>query len=294
MRILNVCIVGLMLSTSAVANPVYLSPIEESVEDARLRFVLKFGGEQAQELSQATFEQQIQQHIKEIFAKKKSLTQPEFVTRHNAKSSVELAKFREMQIKQTQVRFKSIDANKDERIDLHEFQAVGLKSFARYDSNKDGYMDSKDSKETIEAEAQQKDNASLKYRLKPLLAMPTTHNAQGFMALYTENGQKRVSLADYLKMREQQFSRTDSNQDGLIDSMEYETEFLQRADEMMEKTKQKLSDFTAQRFKAIDTDHNGKISPQDVVLFSKHYFAFWDTDNNGMVTLTETLPKIAQ
>lgn len=280
-----------LISTAAMSNPVYLSTVDEPLDDARLRFILKFAGENAQEISQKTFDQSIQQHIKHIFGTQKSLSQDAFITRHQVKDQQKLSAFRDTQIKQTHVRFNSIDQNKDQAIDLHEFQSVGLKSFARYDSNKDGYMDADDSKTTVEEDAQQKDNASLKNRLKPLVAMPTTHNAQGFLALYTENNSKRVSLGDYLKMREQQYQRSDFNQDGKISAEEYEKEFLQRVDEMLQTTTQKQIAFLQQRFKAIDDNHDGKISPKDVVNFSKRYFAFWDTDGNGIVTQTEAVPK---
>lgn len=280
------------VSAGVMANPLYLSVVDEPLADARLRFVQKFGGENAQQVSKEEFDKNVQQHIQVIFAKKKSLTQAEFVQRHQADVEKQLAKFREAQAKQTEVRFNSIDANKNQAIDLHEFQTIGLKSFSRYDTNLNGYVDTQDDKNAIEQEAQQKGDQTLKTRLKPVFAMPTTHNAKGFLTLYASQNQTKLSLADYLKNREQQYQRTDKNQDGTLSLDEYKAEFFERVEQMISHVQAKQVKLVEQRFQAMDNNQDGKVSPQDVINFSKDYFSFWDTDANGIVTLTEKLPEL--
>lgn len=290
MKKLNIFLFGCVVSGLAVANPVYLSPIDESSEQARLRFIMKFADKEAEQLSKSVFDRQIQQQITTTFGRKQQLNEKEFLESHNAQILKEVEKFYSAQVKQTKVRFDAIDQDKNGEINLHEFQTVGLSSFQRYDSNKDGWLSIEDDQHKVEENAQQKDNEQVRPKVKPLLSMPTTHNATGFLTLYNPSAKAKISLADYLKTREEQYQRTDLDQNGVLSHTEYETEFFKRVDDMVNKSLDVQQAFLQKRFKAIDSNGDGKVSRQDVKKFSQALFAYWDTNQDGKVDLQEQLP----
>ncbi len=273
-----------LFASVAHANPAYLSGIDESQDAARYRFITTFAGDKATQVDKKTFERSMQQHIKDTFGKNKSLNEAQFILAQQIKNDAEFAQSRAGQIRQTTVRFQSIDSNKDGFIDLHEFQAIGLKSFERYDTNKDGFISAADDQTKIEGDAQEKEGVTLTPRLKGLLTMPTTHDAKGFLALYAE-GREKISLADYLKTREEQYQRTDTNKDGKIDNKEYEAEFLSRVDAEIAKAKAAQTQFLKARFAQIDSNKDGKITPAEMQQFAQAYFSYWDSKNEGVVRL---------
>lgn len=279
-----------LLATFANANPAYLSGVDESQSDIRSRFIQNHADEKATQLDKKTFDASVQKQIQAIFGKKTTLTEAEFLKISSQQIDADFNKAREGQIRQTTVRFQSIDSNKDGFINLHEFQNIGLKSFERYDNNKDGVISLEDDQKAVETEAQEKEGEALTPRLRSILAMPTTHNAQGFLALYAE-GKDKLTLADYLKTREQQYQRSDTNNDGKVDAKEYEAEFLTRVDVELAKAKAAHNHVAKARFNLIDQNADGKINVNDFLKFSQNHFAYWDTNKDGKVTLQEDLPQ---
>lgn len=71
----------------------------------------------------------------------------EYVAEYTARLDADLAATRKSQINQAWVRFEVLDTDKDDILTREEFRATGKRMFDRLDTNKDGVVDSKDTKE---------------------------------------------------------------------------------------------------------------------------------------------------
>lgn len=72
----------------------------------------------------------------------------EYVAEYTARLDADLAATRKGQINQAWVRFGVLDGDKDGILTREEFQATGKRMFDRLDTNKDGIVDSGDTKES--------------------------------------------------------------------------------------------------------------------------------------------------
>ena len=70
------------------------------------------------------------------------VNESEYVFEYQNRLDNQLNKDRKGQVQQTLVRFNALDKNDNEQMEWQEYEASGLRSFARYDVNKDGNIDS--------------------------------------------------------------------------------------------------------------------------------------------------------
>lgn len=224
----------------------------------------------------------------------------EYVFEYKNKMDNQLTKDRQGSVKQTIVRFNALDKNKNNRIDLEEYQASGNRTFTYFDNNKDNVIDDKDSKirkkkkekakQLSQAEQQQEQIKNLPYA-KRILRMPTTHDFKGLLIKYDANDDNIVTPQEIAAVREATWDLADENKDGWLSEQEYLYEFEDRLDAQMNKTRKRAVKQTYVRFGILDKDKNGKMTFEEYQLSGHRGFNRFDTDNNDIVTLAEPLPK---
>ncbi len=208
-----------------------------------------------------------------------------------------LALDRAGQLKQTEVRFASVDNNKDGRMTLAEYQASGQRAFDVIDQNKDGVLSKADAAPQPrrgQAGSNQRTTSkqqAAEIRRRPALVMPTTHSADGMLAMYDQNADGVVSPAEYQQRRAAVFQHTDSDQNGELSPAEYINEFTDRVDQQISKTRDAQLKQALVRFKALDKDENGVLSAPEYHQSGQRMFSRWDTDQNRLVSRTEALPE---
>lgn len=204
------------------------------------------------------------------------------------------------QLKQTEVRFASVDTDQNGRMTLAEYQASGQRAFDFIDQNKDGVISKADPapqprRSQAGSNRQTTGNQqTAEIRRRPALVMPTTHSADGMLAMYDQNADGVVSPAEYQQRRAAVFQHTDSDQNGELSPAEYMNEFTDRLDQQIAKTRDAQLKQALVRFKALDKDGNGVLSAPEYHQSGQRMFARWDTNHNRQVELAEALPAAQQ
>jgi len=227
----------------------------------------------------------------------------EYVFEYKNKLDNQLTIDRQGSVKQTIIRFNALDKNKNNRIDLEEYQASGDRTFTYFDSNKDNVIDDKDSKirkkkkekekQLSQAEKQQEQIKNLPYA-KRILRMPTTHDFKGLLIKYDANDDKVITPQEIASVREATWALADENKDGWLSEQEYLYEFEDRLDAQMNKTRKRAVKQTYVRFGILDKDKNGQMTFEEYQTSGHRSFNRFDTDNNDIITLAEPLPKKRQ
>jgi len=223
----------------------------------------------------------------------------EYVFEYKNKLDEQLAKDRQGSVKQTISRFHALDKNKNNRIDLEEYQTSATRTFEYFDTNKDKVIDAQDSKlrkkkenkkVLSQAEKQEKQIKNLPYA-KRILRMPTTHDFKGMLIKYDANDDNIITSEEIENVRKITWDLADENKDGWLSEQEYLYEFEDRLDAQMNKTRKRAVKQTYVRFRILDKDKNEKMTLDEYQLSGHRSFNRFDTDNNNIVTLAEPLPK---
>ncbi|WP_166670386.1 EF-hand domain-containing protein [Rheinheimera aquimaris] len=156
----------------------------------------------------------------------------------------QLAAERAGHLRQTHVRFNALDKDEDGYISRDEFNRSGDRAFNHMDTNKDGMISKADPKPAPRGEdtrseqtrLQQQQASQQQPRAERLLKMPTTHSADGMLAMYDSNNDGVVSRDEYQQGRDAQFAAVDSDSDGLLSYDEYISEFAGRLDSQIART----------------------------------------------------------
>lgn len=160
-------------------------------------------------------------------------------------------------LRQTHVRFMSLDDDEDGYISLEEFNRSGNRAFELMDTNKDGVLSKDDpaperrrrgedtrseeqkAADAVSAGARSRDEIGQnrpQNRPESLLKMPTTHSFAGLLDMYDQNKDGVVSREEYDTARKQQFERIDKNGDGRLSYDEYVAEYAERLDKRIAET----------------------------------------------------------
>ena len=206
--------------------------------------------------------------------------------------------------KQTKTRFKALDKDKDERIDWEEYQASGNRSFERFDTNDDNLIDAdepqpesywkkkknKDGKEMTKEEKAKRKKMWAKFKRRAI-RMPTTHNKAGMMNKYDRDGDGVITYEEFNEKRRADFDLTDENGDGWLSNEEYLVEFLNRVDDVIEKTRKKQLKQAGVRFGALDKNEDAKMTFEEYQLSGMKMFERNDTNKDGLVSQADPKPE---
>ena len=219
------------------------------------------------------------------------LDESEYVYEWEGKMEARLAEDRKASVKQTHIRFHAVDKNDDDRITLNEVEAVGERSFAHMDADKDGVVAKGDPEPAPRRASQSDADSAPTLEQRPMLRMPTSHNIEGFVTLYDQNGDDVVTKDEFNAVREAQFQRTDENSDGSLTEQEYVLEFEDRLDAQIKKTYDGQIKQTYVRFGVLDTDENKKMTFAEYMVSGFAAFNRYDTNGDGFLTLADPAPK---
>lgn len=206
----------------------------------------------------------------------------EYVQEFDDRMRQQLEQGRGAQVEQARRRFAALDADRDGRVDRAEFDASGervwsegLKALASRDASATGGEE-----RTAEAAARFD-------RAGDRLALPSSHTAEGFLALYDGDGDGKVDRAEFDRARQAQFQRTDGDADGALSLDEYLAEFEDRLDRHIATLASGSDRQTRVRFAALDTDKDGRMTFEEYQASGRRLFEAADRNRDGVVDGTD-------
>lgn len=218
---------------------------------------------QNKEQNSQTLIRQYSQDYAELFKTHKKVNQEQFVAFEQQQLDALMKQRREMSLKQAYVRYGILDADKNQKLTLKEFQDIGLKNFSDYDKNGDGIV----SQEDVKLAAGKGMGTHDGFRMRLPISMPMANSPEELIQQYGQ-GKAYVTLGDFLSGRDKQFFETDSNQDLTVSEKEYVDEFMGRYDKNTATGKEKMQEVFARKFQAI-SGGKSTIQAKDVEKFAK-------------------------
>ncbi|MEB3767851.1 hypothetical protein [Acinetobacter sp. MD2] len=218
----------------------------------------------------STFSQSFAEDYNDLFKNQKSVNREQYLQFEQERLASVMQQRRDMSVKQAHVRFGVLNSNKDDKITLKEYQAVGLKTFDHFDKNQDGLVNAADA-QLDKTPTGTHDGL----KIKSPLSMPMPSTVNDFIQMYAVNNNSYVTLGDYLSHRDQQFFATDTNKDGVLSEQEYVTEFTQRYDEHSAKAKSEYDVIFTQQFQSI-AGKKDRITQKDLQNYAKKLYKSLD------------------
>lgn len=189
----------------------------------------------------------------------------------------EMEQGRGEQVEQTRRRFAALDTDKDGHVSRAEFDASGERVWS-------------EGQKALAAKTGAKDGGgktaqgAARFDRRPnRLALPSSHTAEGFLALYDGNGDGKVERAEFDQARATQFARTDANGDVRLTQDEYLAEYEDRLDRHIATQTGGSDTQTRVRFGALDTDEDGKMTFTEYQVSGKRTFDAADRNHDGVV-----------
>lgn len=220
-----------------------------------------------------------------------TVEESEYVAEFDARVAAEIERERAAQVEQTKARFAALDTDRNGQISRAEFDAAGEKTWqggqmALASQGKEGKA-APEREAKAAAGAQRFDNQP-----RSRLGMPTSHTAAGFLELYDENGDGKVDRAEYQRVRDAQFVRTDSNGNGQLSLDEYLAEFETRVDRRIDAMDRGGDRQVHVRFGVLDADKDGHMTFAEYQVSGKRLFETADRNKDGVVDAVDaTLPS---
>src|SRR5688572_7124634 len=125
--------------------------------------------------------------------------------------------------------------------------------------------------------------------LLPALGLAASHDLATFVAEYDLDKDGKVSKEEFLEARQQRFAATDSDRDHGVSQQEYLEEYrvrLMATRPDPEKAQRQLKQ-TDVRFKALDSNKDGRISFAEYSYSGWRMYAEHDYDRDGAVSLAD-------
>ena len=230
------------------------------------------------------------------------VNQEEYVFEYQNKLDIQLKKDRKGQVRQTNLRFNALDKNKNAMMEWQEYEASGLRSFTRYDVNKDGNIDAQDPEPANNLGSG--DNANmLKQQLekrrdqqlasaKKSTSMLSTHTRKGMFSMYDSNQDGTISKVEYQQRLRADFDLTDEDNNAWVSRDEYLFEYQNRIDKQVAKTRNAAIKQTYVRFGVLDKNKDGQMTIEEYQFSGHRSFNRWDSDKNNIVSMSELLPGL--
>lgn len=130
-------------------------------------------------------------------------------------------------------------------------------------------------------------------------ASAASHNRDTFVREQDQNGDGKVSKAEFDAGRAKEFARMDANGDGGLSHDEYVNDFKARlpgkleatpADKREEQQTRELRQVEV-RFGVLDTDKSGQITPAEFGRSGSMMFTHHDTNKDGFVSADDPVAK---
>ncbi|SDB92007.1 hypothetical protein [Acinetobacter boissieri] len=260
---------------------IFTAGIIESANATQSRWVKELSGDkEATSIAKKLFVEKFVLQYQSLFQQYKKVDRSQFVAFEEQQLNDTIQAHREASIKQAHVRFGVLNKNKDGKISLKEFQDIGEKSFESFDKNQDGIVNEEDAK--LETKKSSMHGGAM---FKMAVSIPVATDVNSFIEQQGQ-GEKYVTLAQFLTEREKQFTDTDTNHDWGLSEEEYVAEFTHRYDQNAAEAKARLNVFYNERFVAI-AQGKTQVSQKDVKHFAESVFKYWDKNNNGKIELDE-------
>ncbi|GHH60371.1 EF-hand domain-containing protein [[Pseudomonas] boreopolis] len=201
----------------------------------------------------------------------------EYVQEFDARLHEQLRRERAAQVEQARTRFAALDADQDGKVSRREFDQAGGKTWegGQRALAGEGKAAPADASRTRSGQAGR------------LLRMPTSHTAEGFLALYDENGDGKVERAEFDRVRDAQFDRADADRDGALALDEYLAEYEARLDERIATLTRREDRQVRVRFGVLDADKDGRMTFAEYQASGKRLFETADRNRDGVVDASD-------
>jgi len=109
------------------------------------------------------------------------------------------------------------------------------------------------------------------------------HEKINFLDFYDVNGDASVSRAEFDGQRTSDYKRIDTSANSALDDPEYVTEFTARLDRQLAAIREGQVRQAHSRFKVLDKNKDGQISPDEFANAGNNLFAAFDSNKDGVV-----------
>ncbi|MCC4600463.1 hypothetical protein [Xanthomonas melonis] len=196
----------------------------------------------------------------------------EYVSEFRQRRQQALEQERGIQAAQGQARFAALDLDADGQIARAEFDAAGAQDWSHGQA---ALAAATTQTGTDRALASDRDGG------RP--GLPDSRSADGFLALYDENGDGRVDRTEYADLRAAQFARADADRNGMLSKDEYRTEFEDRLNRRITALEQADDRQVHVRFNVLDTDKDKRMTFAEYQASGLRTFARVDRNRDGVV-----------
>ncbi len=211
-----------------------------------------------------------------------TVDEDEYAGEFEARKAQELDRERAAQVEQARTRFAALDKDKDGKVSRAEFDAASESTWAGGQQALAGKGQAKPAYKPGEAKtagaAMRFDNAG-----SNRLGMPSSHTAEGFLALYDDNGDGKVDRTEFDRARDEQFTRSDRDCDDALTLDEYVAEYEDRLDRRIATLNQGEDRQVHVRFGVLDSDKDGRMTFAEYQASGKRLFDTADRNHDGVV-----------
>ncbi|WP_115051051.1 EF-hand domain-containing protein [Xanthomonas arboricola] len=205
-----------------------------------------------------------------------SVDEDEYVAEFRQRRQQALEQERRAQAAHGRQRFAALDADGDGQVARAEFDAAGAQDWARGQAAL-----------TAAAKAAPGDRTLAFDRDGGRPGMPDSGSAEGFLALYDENGDGKVGRKEYADLRAAQFASADGNRNAALSPDEYQVEFEDRLNRRLTALEQADDRQVHVRFKVLDTDKDQRMSFAEYQASGLRTFARVDRNHDGVVDASD-------